>query len=322
MAIWKLTKDDITMAIAPHAGGAAGTLTYFAAPLAGAKTVMLEEFNPEAALALIEKEKATAIGVVPTHLVRMLEADTTKYDLSSLRFIRSAGGYLSPQVAEEAEKAFGAAITSDLGTQDVGSVSGCSVDDSKDLRRRTVGRMLPGNKVVLKDEQGNPVPDGEPGILWFRGPHAPAGYYRDPELTATVFDQDGWTTTGDIVKFDQGCLWILGRAKDMIIRGGQNIYPAEIEGLLNGHPAVASVAVVGYPDREMGERACAYVVPKAGQTLTFEEMKAFLKEKKISAYKLPERLELVPALPTVGDSGKVDKKVLKTQLEEWVKAGK
>ena len=322
VAIWKLTKDDITMAIAPHAGGAAGTLTYFAAPLAGAKTVMLEEFNPEAALALIEKEKATAIGVVPTHLVRMLEVDTTKYDLSSLRFIRSAGGYLSPQVAEEAEKAFGAAITSDLGTQDVGSVSGCSVDDSKDLRRRTVGRMLPGNKVVLKDEQGNPVPDGEPGILWFRGPHAPAGYFRDPELTATVFDQDGWTTTGDIVKFDQGCLWILGRAKDMIIRGGQNIYPAEIEGLLNGHPSVASVAIVGYPDREMGERACAYVVLKAGQTLSFEEMKAFLKEKKISAYKLPERLELVPALPTVGDSGKVDKKVLKTQLEEWVKAGK
>ena len=322
VAIWKLTKDDITMAIAPHAGGAAGTLTYFAAPLAGAKTVMLEEFNPEAALALIEKEKATAIGVVPTHLVRMLEVDTSKYDLSSLRFIRSAGGYLSPQVAEEAEKAFGAAITSDLGTQDVGSVSGCSVDDSKDLRRRTVGRMLPGNKVILKDEQGNPVPEGEPRILYFRGPHAPAGYFRDPELTATVFDQDGWTTTGDIVKFDQNLLWILGRAKDMIIRGGQNIYPAEIEGLLNGHPAVASVAVIGYPDREMGERACAFVVPKPGQTLTFEEMKAFLKEKKISAYKLPERLELVSALPTVGDSGKVDKKVLKTQLEEWVKAGK
>ena len=141
-------------------------------------------------------------------------------------------------------------------------------------------------------------------------------------MTATVFDKDGWTTTGDIVKFDQGCLWILGRAKDMIIRGGQNIYPAEIEGLLNGHPSVASVAIVGYPDREMGERACAYVVLKAGQTLTFEEMKAFLKEKKISAYKLPERLEIVAALPTVGDSGKIDKKVLKTMAEELVKTGK
>ena len=187
--IWGLTNDDITMAIAPHAGGAAGTLTYFAAPIAGAKTVMLEEFDPEAALALIEKEKATAIGVVPTHLVRMLEVDASKYDLSSLRFIRSAGGYLSPQIAEEAENAFGASITSDLGTQDMGSVSGCRVEDSKDLRRRTVGRMLPGNKVRLLDKDtGEPVPDGEPGVLYFRGPHAPAGYYRDEELTATVFD--------------------------------------------------------------------------------------------------------------------------------------
>jgi non-ribosomal peptide synthetase component E (peptide arylation enzyme) len=300
-------------------GGAAGTLTYFAAPLAGAKTVMLEEFVPEDALALIEKEKATAIGVVPTHLVRMLECDTSKYDLSSLRFIRSAGGYLSPQIAEEAEQAFGAVITSDLGTQDMGSVSGCRVEDSKDLRRRTVGRMLPGNKVVLKDEDGNAIPEGEPGILYFRGPHAPAGYYRDEELTSTVFDPDGWTTTGDIVKFDQECLWILGRAKDMIIRGGQNIYPAEIEGLLNDHPKVASVAVVGYPDREMGERACAYVIPKGGQDFTFDEMVEFLKGKQLAMFKLPERLEVVSEFPGVGDSGKVNKETLKKEIAEKVK---
>ena len=321
--IWGLNKDDITMAIAPHAGGAAGTLTYFAAPIAGAKTVMLEEFTPEGALALIEKEKATAIGVVPTHLVRMLEVDTSKYDLSSLRFIRSAGGYLSPQVAEEAEEAFGASITSDLGTQDMGSVSGCRVDDSKDLRRRTVGRMLPGNKVRLMDEEEkNEVQDGEPGILYFRGPHAPAGYYRDEELTATVFDPGGWTSTGDIVKFDQGCLWILGRSKDMIIRGGQNIYPAEVEGLLNDHPKVASVAIVGYPDREMGERCCAYVIPKQGQEFTFEEMVEFLKGKQLAMFKLPERLEIVSEFPAVGDSGKVNKETLKKDIAEKVGAGK
>ena len=319
VSIWGLNKDDITMAIAPHAGGAAGTLTYFAAPLAGAKTVMLEEFVPEDALALIEKEKATAIGVVPTHLVRMLECDTSKYDLSSLRFIRSAGGYLSPQIAEEAEQAFGAVITSDLGTQDMGSVSGCRVEDTKDLRRRTVGRMLPGNKVRLLDEDDNEVPDGEPGILYFRGPHAPAGYYRDEELTSTVFDSDGWTTTGDIVKFDQECLWILGRSKDMIIRGGQNIYPAEIEGLLNDHPKVASVAIVGYPDKAMGERACAYVIPKAGQDFTFDEMVEFLKGKQLAMFKLPERLEVVAEFPAVGDSGKVNKETLKKQIAEEVK---
>ena len=297
-------------------GGAAGTLTYFAAPIAGAKTVMLEEFTPEGALELIEKEKATAIGVVPTHLVRMLEADYKKYDLSSLRFIRSAGGYLSPQVAEEAEEAFGASITSDLGTQDKGSVSGCSVEDSKELRRRTVGRMLPGNKVRLVDEEGNVVPDGEPGILYFRGPHAPAGYYRDEELTATVFDEDGWCTTEDIVKFDEGCLWILGRAKDMIIRGGQNIYPAEVEGLLNEHPKVSSVAIVGYPDRAMGEKCCAYVIPKPGETFTFEEMVSFLKEKQLAMFKLPERLEVVAEFPAVGDSGKVNKETLKKMIKK------
>ena len=320
VGIWNLNKDDITMAIAPHAGGAAGTLTYFAAPLAGAKTVMLEEFTPEAALKLIEKEKATAIGVVPTHLVRMLEADHEKYDLSSLRFIRSAGGYLSPQVAEEAEDAFGASITSDLGTQDKGSVSGCSVEDSKELRRRTVGRMLPGNKVRLVDEEGNVVPDGEPGILYFRGPHAPAGYYRDEELTATVFDEDGWCTTEDIVSFDQGCLWILGRAKDMIIRGGQNIYPAEVEGLLNEHPKVSSVAIVGYPDRAMGEKCAAYVIPKPGETFTFEEMVEFLKGKQLAMFKLPERLEIVDEFPAVGDSGKVNKETLKKMIREKVEA--
>lgn len=320
--IWGLTKDDITLAIAPHAGGAAGTLTYFAAPLVGAKTVMLEEFSPEGALELIEKEKATAIGVVPTHLVRMLECDTSKYDLSSLRFIRSAGGYLPPQVAEEAEKAFNAAITSDLGTQDVGSVSGCRVEDSKDLRRRTVGRMLPGNKVrLVNKDSGQTVTDGEPGVLYFRGPHAPAGYYRDEELTGTVFDSEGWTSTGDIVKFDEGCLWILGRAKDMIIRGGQNIYPAEIEGLLNDHPGVAAVAVVPYPDKEMGERACAYVIPKSGKEFTFNDMVEFLKSKKLAMFKLPERLEIVDRFPAVGDSGKINKETLKKDIAAKVGVG-
>ncbi|MBP9561695.1 MAG: acyl--CoA ligase, partial [Syntrophorhabdaceae bacterium] len=236
-------------------------------------------------------------------------------------FIRSAGGYLPPQVAEEAERRYKAIITSDLGTQDVGSVSGGTIDDPGEIRRRTVGRMLPGNKVRLLDDNGNEVKEGEPGQLWFRGPHAPAGYYRDPESTAAVFDKDGWTTTGDIVKFEDGFLWIMGRAKDMIIRGGQNIYPAEIEGILNEHPKVANVAIVGYPDKEMGERACAYVVPKPGETFTKEEMVKFLKSKKLAAYKLPERLEVVDSLPIVGDSGKVDKKALKADIEKKVAEG-
>lgn len=320
--IWDLTNKDRTMAVAPHAGGAAGTLTYFAAPMAGAATIMLEEFDPKLALEIMSKEKATAIGVVPTHLIRMLEEDIESYDLSALRFIRSAGGYLPPKVGKEAEERFQAAITSDLGTQDVGSVSGCRVTDSQEVRRGSVGRPLPGNKVKILDDDGKELPEGEPGQLWFRGPNAPAGYYRDEKLTATVFDDNAWSTTGDIVKLEKDCLWIMGRKKDMIIRGGQNIYPAEIEGMLNNHPKVSSVAVVGMPDEEMGERTCAYVIPKAGETFTFQDMKDFLLSKQIAKYKLPERLEIVADMPTVGDSGKVNKEDLKKDIAAKLQAEK
>lgn len=107
----------------------------------------------------------------------------------------------------------------------------------------------------------------------------------------------------------------------MIIRGGQNIYPAEVEGLLNEHPKVASVAIVGYPDREMGERCCVCVIPKAGQTLTFQEMVDFLKSKKLAMFKLPEKMVLMDAFPTVGDSGKINKKELKVDIEKRIAAG-
>ncbi len=314
--LWFLTKNDTVAAIAPHAGGAAGTLVYFAAPIAGAKIVLLEEFTPEGALELMEKEKVTAIGVVPTHLVRMLEKDVEKYNLDNLRFIRSAGGYLPPDVAQEAEERMGGVITSDLGTQDVGSICGCKVSDPPKYRRRTVGKPLPGNVIKILDDDGNEVPEGEVGALWFRGPHSPAGYFRDLEATMKVFNEDGWTTTGDLVKWEKGFLWIMGRKKDMIIRGGQNIYPAEIEGLLNEHPAIVNVAIVAMPDKELGEKCCAYVIVKEGYTFTFEEMKDYLLEKKLAKFKLPERLEIVKEFPTVGDSGKVNKEELKRMIRK------
>jgi len=318
--LWFLTKNDTVAAIAPHAGGAAGTLVYFAAPLAGAKIVLLEEFTAEAALKLMEKEEVTAIGVVPTHLVRMLEKDVEKYDLTNLRFIRSAGGYLPPDVGQEAEQRMGGVITSDLGTQDVGSICGCKVSFPPELRRRSVGTPLTGNVVKILDDNGNEVPEGDVGALWFRGPHSPAGYFRDIETTMTVFNEQGWSTTGDLVKWDKGVLWIMGRKKDMIIRGGQNIYPAEIEGMLNEHPAIANVAIVAMPDKELGEKCCAFVMLKEGATLSFEEMKTFLIKKQLAKFKLPERLEIVSSFPTVGDSGKVNKETLKKMIKEMLES--
>jgi non-ribosomal peptide synthetase component E (peptide arylation enzyme) len=174
--------------------------------------------------------------------------------------------------------------------------------------------MLPGNKVRLLGPDAREVPTNEPGVLWFRGPHSPAGYYRDPVMTAEVFDAEGWCTTEDVVKFDQGCLWILGRQKDVIIRGGQNIYPAEVEGLMNEHPAVGAVAVVAMADAQYGERTCAFVVLRKDKVLTLDGLKNFLASKKVAKFKWPERLELIDQMPTVGDSGKVDKKVLRARL--------
>ena len=161
--------------------------------------------------------------------------------------------------------------------------------------------------------------DIETGHLQVKGPNVFAGYWRMQEKTNQEFTPDGWFRTGDEAFIEaDNFVTIVGRAKDMIIRGGQNIYPAEIEGLLNDHPKVASVAVVGYPDREMGERTCAYVIPKGGQDFSFEEMVEFLKGKKLAMYKLPERLEVVDEFPAVGDSGKVNKETLKKDIAEKV----
>ena len=146
------------------------------------------------------------------------------------------------------------------------------------------------------------------------------GYYKDPEATWQVWTRDGWYKTGDLGKFDEtGHLMIVGRKKEMILRGGQNIYPVEIEHLLMTHPKVSNVAIVKMPDPIMGERACAYVVCEPGQDFTFPEMVSFLAGKGIAPYKLPERLEIITSLPMVAEGQKIDKKALEKDIAEKLK---
>ena len=153
---------------------------------------------------------------------------------------------------------------------------------------------------------------GEVGTLWFKGPGNSIGYYRDLEKTMNeAFDEEGFATSGDLVSItDDGYLKIVGRKKDIIIRGGQNIYPKEVEDYLQAHPKVTGVAVVPMSDPVMGERACAFITVKQGEQFSFNEMVAYLKSKRIATFKIPERLEVVEAIPLVGESGKVDKKAL------------
>ncbi len=319
---WQLNADDIIVAIAPTAGAPGGTPTYFCAPMVGAKSALLYEWTPENALEFMEKEKATVIAVVPTHLARMLQLPVENYDLSSMRFVRTSGGPLAPALADEAEERFHCPVLSTYGTQDTGSVSGMPITASKEIRRLTVGKPPAGNETKILDESGKEVKQGEVGLLYFRSPSAPAGYYRDLEKTMSeAFDPEGWACPGDLVVQDEeGYLRIVGRQKDIIIRGGQNIYPGEIEGFLTTHPKVSAAAVVAMPDKIMGEKACAFVVlRKKGEQFTFDEMVEYLKSKKIAMYKLPERLEILEALPVVSES-KVDKKLMRQWVTDKLKA--
>ena len=318
---WELGPNDCVLAIAPLAGAAGGTPAYVTAPVGGAKVALEYQYRGEGTLEFMEKERVTVIALVPTQLARLLELPLDKYDLSSLRIIKTAGGYLPPPLAKEAEERFGCPILGTYGTQDTGSISGVPITASKDQRYTTVGRLHPGIEVKVLDDSGNPVTPGEVGTLWFKGPGNSIGYYKDLEKTMTeAFDKDGFATPGDLVTVtDDDYVKIMGRKKNIIIRGGQNIYPKEIEDYLLSYEKMTNAVVIPMPDPEMGERACAFVTLKKGEQFTFEEMIDYLKSKKIAAFKLPERLEVVEAFPLVGESGKIDNKAMVQMITDKLK---
>jgi non-ribosomal peptide synthetase component E (peptide arylation enzyme) len=319
---WQLGPDDCVLTIAPLAGAAGGTPTYVTAPVAGAKIALEYLYREESTLEFLEKEKVTVIALVPTQLARILQLPLKKYDLSSLRIIKTAGGYLPPPLAKEAEEKFGCPILGTYGTQDTGSISGVPITASEEQRYTTVGRLHPGIEIKILGDDGKEVKPGGVGTLWFKGPGNAIGYYRDLEKTMSeAFDKDGFATPGDLVMMgEDGYLKIMGRKKDIIIRGGQNIYPKEIEDYLLAHRKVTNAAVVPMPDPVMGEKGCAFVTVKKGEQFTFEEMTEYLKSKQIAMFKLPERLEVVETLPLVGDSGKIDKKAMAKMIADKLKA--
>ncbi len=320
----KFTVDDVTAVISPAVAGP-NNPGFFQAPMVGAKIAMLELWEPEAALRLIEKERVTVFGATSAQVGMMLNVPNfDKYDVSSVRFIVTTGSALSYGVAREAERKFGCPIVNTLGAAEIGGNATFSpLDAPFEQRVLTVGKPKPGNEVRLVDEESREVPEGEVGEICFRGPTIAPGFYRDPKRNQELFLDGGWVRTGDQGKWDKdGNLVIVGRIKDLIIRAGQNIFPGETEGILYTHPKISSVAVVAMPDPLMGERVCAYVVPKTGERLTLDEMSAFLKSKGLASFKLPERLELVTELPFVAGGGamlKVDKKALQADITEKLK---
>lgn len=318
----KVTGEDIFALITPHCGGIA-LPAFFGAPLVGAKLTFLQSPDIEDAFRLIETERVTVACAVPTQLAMMADHPRcTQYDLSSLRLWWCTGAPLPYEIGVKAEAKLGGTIVTLLGATDWGVEIINAPESPQEIRFRTVGEPIDGSEISLVDEDGHEVPPGEVGEIWGRGPTGVSGYFEDLEATMEVWTEDGWYKTGDLGQLDAaGNLVVVGRKKDMIIRGGMNIYPIEIENILLKHPKIKDVAIVGIPDPMMGQRACAFIVPRPGQKLTFDEMVSFLRNNRVSSFKLPERLELVHEIPTVGGEGqKADKKKMTAMITEKLRA--
>lgn len=318
--IFGLSGDDVVGIIGPAPGGP-NNVAYLTAPEIGAKVVMIDRFSPEGALKMIEEEKVTFIGLVPAQLAMMLDHPGLQdYDLSSIRYWYSVGAPLPYKVGMDVEEKMGGKVLIGYGIAEWGGFTITPPELPIEIRLKPSGKPIEGTDVRIVDDDGNELPQGEAGEVWGSGPACVSGYYNDPETTRQAWSEDGWFRTGDLGMIDEeGYLVIVGRKKDMIIRGGQNIYPIEIEDLLLTHSSVSRVAVVKMPDPVMGEKACAYVVPIEGKAFTFKDMISFLKSKDIAPFKLPERLEIVDALPMVGGGQKLDKKALEKDIAEKLK---
>jgi 2,3-dihydroxybenzoate-AMP ligase len=288
--------------------------------MAGGTVVLSPTPSPEDAFALIEREKVTVTAVVPPIALLWLDAvEWEEADLSSLRLLQVGGSKLGAEPAARVRPALGCTLQQVFGMAE-GLLNYTRLDDPSELVVGTQGRPLsPADEIRVVDEDGHDVAPGATGELLTRGPYTLRGYYRAPGHNARTFTDDGYYRTGDLVRvLPTGHLVVEGRAKDQINRGGDKISAEELENHILAHPGVHDAAVVGMPDATMGERTCAYLVPR-GQPPTHRELTAFLAERGVAAYKLPDRVEIVDAFPRTS-VGKIDKKALGRTIAERLSA--
>jgi len=272
--------------------------------------VPVEIFDPLKVLQTIEKERCTAVHGVPTMFIAELEhPEFGKFDLTSLRTGIMAGSVCPIEVMKRVVKDMHVSeITSVYGqTESSPGITQTRTEDSIELRVATVGRALPGAEVKIIDiETGAALPPGKQGELCARGYMVMKGYYKMPEETAKVIDADGWLHTGDLAIMDEnGYCKITGRIKQMIIRGGENIYPREIEDFLYTHPKISDIQIYGVPDRKYGEQIMAAIILKKGVEMSEQEVRDFCHDK-IANYKIPRYVKFVDSYPMTA-SGKIQK---------------
>ncbi|HWM89962.1 MAG TPA: long-chain fatty acid--CoA ligase [Thermoanaerobaculia bacterium] len=308
---WQLREDDVSPIFTPlyHAGG----LGAFLVPIItiGGTVVLHRGFDAAEVWRTIEAEGATVVLGVPTIWQMLAEApEFQTVDLSRVRWLISGGAPLPTWIIETYQRR-GVVFKQGYGMTEVG-VNCFSMTVEESARHPgSIGKPLMFTQTRLIDEQGSPVPAGEVGELLIRGPHVCLGYWNNPESTTAALDSEGWLHTGDLARRDaQGFHWIAGRKKDMIISGGVNVYPAEIEGELVLHPGVRDAAVVGVPHPTWGEMGVAFVVPGADPP-TAEDLSVFLGDR-LAKYKIPREFRFVESLPRTA-YGKVVKGELRAQ---------
>jgi len=310
---WGIHQGDRVCTAMPffHAGGC--VLGILASLGAGGTLHPLIAFDPLKTLQVISSEHCSRLGGVPTMLLAMMQhPDFGKYDLSSLKSVISGGSPVPVYLMEQVKERMGADVAIVFGqTEASAAISLTLQEDSFELKSATVGVPMPHGEVkIINPATGKAVPCGERGELCCRGYLVMDGYYKMPEKTADAIDSNGWLHSGDLATMDKnGYINIVGRLKEMIIRGGENIFPREVEEFLIRHPKVADVQIVGVPDKFFGEEQLAVVIPKEGEQLAEEELRQYCKDQ-ISHQKIPRYFQFVASYPLTA-SGKVQKFILR-----------
>jgi long-chain acyl-CoA synthetase len=308
--------DDVVMGCLPLFHSFGFTFGLNSAVLAGAMLTLVPRFDPRKVLEVIERDGATVFAGVPTMYSALLSvaSEATPEATRSLRICVSGGAAIPVQVLSDFEKAFGCIILEGYGL----SESSPAASFNHPHRPRKVGSIgtpIEGVQMRVVDQHGAELPQGEAGEIQIRGHNVMKGYWNLPEATKATITPDGWLNTGDVGRVDEdGYFYVVDRTKDLIIRGGYNVYPREIEEVLYEHSAVAEAAVIGIPHNLLGEEVGAAVALKEGESANPDELRDYVKAR-VAAYKYPRRIWLVDELPK-GPTGKVQKRDITVPTSE------
>ena len=306
--IYSFTAEDVILGALPLYHSYGQTCTLNGAIAVGARVVLADRFEAERAAALIAEHRVTALLGVPTMFSDLAHCEADGDAFASLRICSSGGAPLPDDVLERFEARTGTTLYETYGLSETSPIASSNATGPA-RRRGTVGWPIPGTEMKVAGERGAALPPGEIGEIAIRGHNIMKGYWRNPEATRQAIDADGWFFTGDLGTVDvDGCFRVVGRVKDMIIRGGHNVYPRELEDLLHQHPAVRYAAVVGVPDDRLGEEVGAAIVLERGAHSSSAELRDWVKAR-VAPQKYPRHVWIVDELPT-GPTGKILKRAI------------